>query len=70
MFKSIYQIQLGSNQRPPDYECYYLVSTSLHRFVFVFSIREISSKDVYRLIQVFKISGSKPGPFFIWIFNV
>jgi len=54
--------QLGSNQRPPDYEFYYLVSTGLYRFIFVFSISEIGIEFVHRLVLVFKMSGSKSGP--------
>ncbi|OFY62876.1 MAG: hypothetical protein A2V64_09225 [Bacteroidetes bacterium RBG_13_43_22] len=43
--------QLGSSrklsgQRSPDYECYYLVSTSLYRNVSIFSIWEICFEDV------------------------
>ncbi len=29
--------QLGSNQRPPDYECQMRVASDLHRFVYVYT---------------------------------
>jgi len=52
---------LRQDQRPTDYECYYLVFIGLHRFVFIFSISEISIESVHRLTLVFKMSGSKAG---------
>jgi hypothetical protein len=52
---------LRQDLRPPDYECYYLVSIGLYRFIFVFSISEIGIESVHRLTLVFKMSGSKAG---------